>query len=180
MTIFLNEYNPALEAANTSLATAAATVDGLKDGLSSHLSKTYSSSMKSIIICVFFFAVAIVIGVILSTARISNKITAIVKELTAIIAGIENGKGDLTARIHTQTTTELLLIRDGINQFIETLQGIIKEVKDGSIVLTSSSDAMTDKIAKANDSITSTSAAMEENNKVTEQLNNSTQRFETL
>ena len=162
MTIFLNEYNPALEEANTRLATATATIEGLKDNLPNHLNKTYNSSMKNIIICVCFFALAIVVGVILSTVRISNKITAIVKELSAIIKGIENGKGDLTARIQTQTTTELLHIRDGINQFIETLQGIIKEVKNGSIVLTSSSDAMTDKIARANDSITSTSAAMEQ------------------
>lgn len=162
MTLFLNEYNPALGAANTSLATASTSVQGLKDGLASQLGKTYSSCLKSIIICVVFFAIVIAVGIILSTVRISNKITAIVKELTDIISGIENGKGDLTARIQTQTSTELVFIRNGINKFIETLQGIIKEVKDGSVVLTSSSDAMTDKIARANDSITSTSAAMEE------------------
>jgi methyl-accepting chemotaxis protein len=151
-----------LEAANTNLATAATTIDGLKDNLPNHLGKTYNSSMQNMIICVVFFAVAIVVGVILSTMRISNKITSIVKELTEIITNIENGKGDLTSRIGTKTSTELSLIRDGINQFIETLQGIIKEVKDGSVVLSASSEAMTDKIAKANDSITNTSAALEQ------------------
>lgn len=69
-------------------------------------------------------------------------------------------EGDLTARI--QTKTELAIIADCINQFLETLQGAIKDVKDGATVLTSSSDSMIVKIKSASDNVTSTSAAMEE------------------
>ena len=160
--LFTDSYLPAQATMNGNLEVASTTIDGLKDGLGAHLNKTLKSSMKNIYICVAFFALAIVVGIVLSTVRISNKITAIQKELSVIISNIENGKGDLTARIQTNTSTELVYIRNGINQFIETLQGIIKEVKDGSLVLTSSADSMSEKITRANDSITSTSAAMEE------------------
>ena len=162
MGLFLGSYISAQATMNGNLETASATIDSLKDGLRAHLNKTYKSSMRNIYICIVIFVAAVVIGMLLSVFRISNKITSIVNELTGIITNIENGKGNLTSRISTETTTELVYIKEGINQFIETLQGIIKEVKDGSVVLTSSSDAMTDKIARANDSITSTSAAMEE------------------
>ena len=78
------------------------------------------------------------------------------------------------------------------SQFCIILQ---KEVKDGSNVLNTSADSMTDKIEKASDNITNTSAAnsseivgqiqgiseaMGENNKVTEQLSSSTKRFANL
>ncbi len=162
MTIFLNEYIAAQATMNEHLAASSQGILTLQDGLGGYLTAIQGGVMQKIYICVFFFALAIIVGVILSITRISNKITSIVKELSAIITNIENGKGDLTARIHTSTATELSFIRNGINQFIETLQGIIKEVKDGSVVLTSSADAMSEKITRANDSITSTSAAMEE------------------
>ncbi len=162
MTLFTNEYIGNQEAMNSALDTAEGSIIALQDGLSAYLSTIYGAGMKKIIICVVVFIIAIVIGVFLGITRISSKIAQIVKELRDIISNIEHGKGDLTARIGTKTSTELSYIVGGVNQFIETLQGVIKDVKDGSAVLTSSSEVMTEKINKATDSVTNTSAALEE------------------
>ncbi len=141
---------------------AEASIVGLSNGLNAYLGTFYNNGVKQAIALVIVFMVLVVISLVLSIARISKKITSIVEELQAIISKINDGKGDLTSRIQTKTSTELVYITEGINSFIETLQGVIREVKDGSVVLTSSSDSMTLKISKANDSITNTSAALQE------------------
>ncbi|WP_029231172.1 methyl-accepting chemotaxis protein [Butyrivibrio sp. VCB2006] len=156
------DYGANLGAVNASIETVETTILALQDGLPNYLYAIYQRALKGIIILAVIFVILVIVSLILSITRISNKISGIVNELQKIISDINEGKGDLTERIHTKTTTELSFIVEGINQFIETLQGIIKEVKDGSMVLSSASDSMTSKIAKANDSITNTSAALEE------------------
>lgn len=104
----------------------------------------------------------IICSLLLSVSRISRKITSITGELAVIISKIESGKGDLTARIQTKTTTELSEIVYGINHFIETLQGIIKEVNDGTVVLTDSAGRITEQVQRASNNVTSTSAALEQ------------------
>ena len=104
----------------------------------------------------------IILSFVLSFVRINKTILGISYELQAIINNINKGKGDLTARINTKTKTELALISDCINQFLGTLQGVIRDVKDGATVLTSSADSVIVKIQSASDNVTNTSAAMEE------------------
>lgn len=138
------------------------TIDELAVQLEFYLNTLYSQAFTKTIILVVIFILLIILSLILSETRISKKITSIVSELQKIIKNINENEGDLTARIKTKTSTELGYIVVGINNFIETLQGIIKEVKDGSNVLNNSADSMTLKIEKASDNITNTSAALEE------------------
>ncbi len=70
--------------------------------------------------------------------------------------------GNLTARIKTRTKSELIFITAGINNFIETLQGIMRDVKDGSVVLSESSEEVSSQLHMADDNVTNTSAALEE------------------
>ncbi len=138
------------------------TIDELAVQLEFYLNMLYSQAFTKTIILVVIFILLIILSLILSETRISKKISSIVSELQKIIKNINENEGDLTARIKTKTSTELGYIVGGINNFIETLQGIIKEVKDGSNVLNNSADSMTLKIEKASDNITNTSAALEE------------------
>ncbi len=108
------------------------------------------------------FVVIIALSFLLSYKLIIKKIQNISGELASIITDIENNKGDLTARIKTKSSSELLLIINGVNHFIETLQGILGEVKNGTTILTQSSENVRSQINLANDNITNTSAAMEE------------------
>ncbi len=108
------------------------------------------------------FVICLILNLYVSFFLITKVILAISGEVKDIIGNIKAGKGDLTTRIDVRTGNELVFIRDGINDFIETLQGVMKEVKDGTRVLTDSSDLMTSQIAAANDNITNTSAALQE------------------
>ncbi len=133
-------------------------------------SNTTTQTMKELLkhgnyvamIGILVMIVLIVFNFLISYRVIVKKIHSISDEVNNIITNIENGKGDLTARIRTKTKSELLYITTGINHFIETLQGIMKDVKDGSVVLTSSSEEVTSQLQVADDSVTNTSAALEE------------------
>jgi methyl-accepting chemotaxis protein len=107
--------------------------------------------------------ILLIIGAyMLSYFRINKAVQGISNELSGIIERINSGNGDLTSRITTSTKTELALIKSNINQFLETLQDVIKEVKSGASVLTSSSEDIVSRIKSASDNVTNTSAAMEE------------------
>jgi len=162
MDIYINKYLDAQAAAYAAYDTAEEAIAVLGELLKAYLDMLYAQAFQKTIILVVVFVIIIALSLCLNEIRISRKIASIVSELHGIIRGINNNEGDLTARIATKTSTELAFIVDGINNFIETLQGIIKEVKDGSNVLNTSADSMTDKIEKASDNITNTSAALEE------------------
>ena len=162
MDIYINQYIDAQAAVYAAYDAAEASIAVLGDELKAYLDMMYGKAVVKTVALVVIFVIIIVISLVLNETRISKKITSIVSELQKIIRGINNNEGDLTARIETRTSTELTFIVSGINNFIETLQGIIKEVKDGSVVLNTSADSMTDKIEKASDNITNTSAALEE------------------
>ena len=116
------------------------------------------TAMIGIIVIIALIAISFLI----SYQNIVKKIRGISDEVNVIISNIEQGNGDLTARIQTKSKSELLFITTGINHFIETLQGIMKDVKEGSVVLTASSDEVTSQLRVADDNVTNTSAALEE------------------
>ncbi|SEL96121.1 Methyl-accepting chemotaxis protein (MCP) signalling domain-containing protein [Butyrivibrio sp. ob235] len=160
--VLSSSYYPNMTSMNAAFDTAEASIQGLSVGLGAYLQLTLNDGTKKAVIGIIIIILCIVAGLVLSIVRISNKISAISNEVVGIIDNINAGKGDLTTRVRTQTKTELWSIVDGINQFIGTLQDIIKDVKDGTVVLRTSADEMTDQIQKASDNITNTSAALEE------------------
>lgn len=156
------DYGTNLGAAKEAIAAVDEGVLSLSEGFEMYLNGYIQSVSFNGYVVMGIVIVIIIISFVLSFVRINKTITGISSELGTIITNINNGKGDLTARITTKTKTELASISDGINQFLETLQAVIKDVKDGAMVLTSSSDSMIVKIKSASDNVTSTSAAMEE------------------
>lgn len=106
--------------------------------------------------------ILIVLNFIITYVNVVKKIKSISEEVNGIIKKIEMGEGDLTARINTKTKSELLYIKNGINLFIATLQGIMKDVKDGTIVLSESSEQVSSQLRIADDNVTNSSAALEE------------------
>ena len=155
-------YGEALVNAQAVIAEMETEIEGLSDNLGNYLQEKQAAAAQKGYIILAIVIVIIICGFIISFVRINKTILGISYELQAIISNINNGKGDLTARINTTTKTELALISDCINQFMATLQGVIKDVKDGASVLTSSSDNMILRIQSASDNVTNTSAAMEQ------------------
>ncbi len=155
-------YYPNMSNMEACFDTVEATLKSLSEGLDAYLQLSLNSATSKALFGIIVIIVIIILGLVLSIVRISKKISAISDEVMTMISNINAGKGDLTARVQTKTKTELASIVDGINQFIETLQNIIRDVKDGAVVLTASSDEMTDQIQRASDNITNTSAALQE------------------
>lgn len=156
------DYGTSLGATYDALDAIDEGINSLIDGFSAYLDGYIAQvSLKGYIGMALVVAL-IILSFVLSFVRINKTILGISYELQAIINNINKGKGDLTARINTKTKTELALISDCINQFLGTLQGVIRDVKDGATVLTSSADSVIVKIQSASDNVTNTSAAMEE------------------
>ncbi len=113
-------------------------------------------------IMMVIYVVAIIIFLFWNYRVVGRKVTLIADEINSIIEDISKNKGDLTARVTTTTSSELVNIKNGFNHFVETLQIVLKDVKDGTLTLTGSSENMTNQIRLASDNITNTSAALEE------------------
>ena len=157
-----SDYGTNLGASKEAIASANEGVMSLSEGFGAYLNGYIASVSVKGYVVMALVVVIIIISFILSYIRINKTVQGISGELEEIIANINNGKGDLTARISTKTKTELGVISSGINLFISTLQTVIKDVKSGSSILTSSSENMIERIKSASDNVTSTSAAMEE------------------
>ena len=114
------------------------------------------------VIGIVIIILLIIANFIISYTSIVKKIRSISTEVNVLIDKIEKGEGDLTARINTKTKSELIYIKNGINHFIATLQGIMKEVKDGSVVLTQSTEEVRSQLVIADENVTDSSAALEE------------------
>ena len=155
-------YGESLDNVNAAMNDVEASIKGLVDGLDAYLAgEQRSASVKGMIILVLV-VIVVVASYLLSYFRINKVIAGIAKEVRTIISNIDDGRGDLTARIQTRTNTELATITDSFNQFMETLQGVIRDVKNGADVLSTSSGSVLTRIQNAGDNVTNTTAAMEE------------------
>ncbi|MCR4758242.1 MAG: methyl-accepting chemotaxis protein [Butyrivibrio sp.] len=155
-------YGESLDNVNAALNDVEASIKGLVDGLDAYLKgEQRNASVKGTVILVLV-VIVVVASYLLSYFRINKVVAGIAKEVRTIISNIDDGRGDLTARIQTRTNTELATITDSFNQFMETLQGVIRDVKNGADVLSTSSGSVLTRIQNAGDNVTNTTAAMEE------------------
>lgn len=138
------------------------TLDEVEVSSEQYVRQRASAARRVVNIMTVVYVIAICLFLFLNYRWIGRKVNLIADEINDIITKIENHKGDLTDRVKTRTSSELVLIKDGFNHFIESLQMILKEVKNGTVTLSDSASSMTDQIQLASDNITSTSAALEE------------------
>ncbi len=134
----------------------------LSEKMENFINRTSHTALAVINVMMVIYVVVIILCLLFNYQMIGKKVNKISEEIREIIKNIKHNKGDLTARITTNTGSELVHIKDGFNEFIETLQIILSEVKDGTDALKDSSASMTNQIALARDNITNTSAALEE------------------
>ena len=160
--ILTGEYVTNMEGVKQGFTTLDASVEALQQNVSGYINQQRSKITTMNVIGMAVFVVCLLLNLYVSFFLITKVIVAISNEVQDIIGNINAGKGDLTTRIKVKTSNELVFIRDGVNEFIATLQGVMRDVKDGTLVLTDSADRMTSQIAAANDNITNTSAALQE------------------
>jgi methyl-accepting chemotaxis protein len=160
--IITGDYATNKQGVEQGFSTLDESVTALQNNVSGYITQMRSKITTMNVIGMVIFIICLLLNLYVSFVLITKVIVAISNEVQTIIGDINAGKGDLTTRIKVKTGNELVFIRDGINEFIETLQGVMRDVKNGTTILTDSADKMTMQIAAANDNITNTSAALEE------------------
>ena len=160
--ILTGDYMTNMEGVKAGMTTLDASVEALQGNVVNYMAQSRSKITVMNVTGMVVFIVCLLLNLYVSFVLITKVIVKISDSVQEIINDINAGKGDLTARVNVKTGNELVFIRDGINDFIETLQGVMKDVKSGTLILTDSADKMTSQIALANDNITNTSAALEE------------------
>ncbi|MEE3472557.1 MAG: methyl-accepting chemotaxis protein [Butyrivibrio hungatei] len=160
--ILTGDYMTNMEGVKAGMTTLDESVDSLQGNVLNYMAQSKSKITVMNVTGMVVFIVCLLLNLYVSFVLITKVIVKISDSVQEIINDINAGKGDLTARVNVKTGNELVFIRDGINDFIETLQGVMKDVKSGTLILTDSADKMTSQIALANDNITNTSAALEE------------------
>ncbi len=122
---------------------------------------TNTAVMQALIITLILLG-SVVVNFVLTYFRVNKTINSMANEIDGVVNGINEGHGDLTFRVSTKTESEIMTIKNGINSLIEALQHTMKDVKDGTEILTGSTNEIHQKISHANENVTNTSAALEE------------------
>lgn len=139
-----------------------AAITANSDEANAEMQDNLNRSQKAAALGTAVMIVLIIINFGVNYINVVRKIKKISDEVNAIIGNIQANKGDLTERIKTGTRSELIYLKNGFNLFIETLQLIMRDVKDGTNVLSDASENVSSKIHSATDSVNNTSAALQE------------------
>lgn len=136
--------------------------DNLVKESTTRMDKMQAKAIKISLFSLVIFMLGLAFSFITSFNTIVRRITGITKEVNTIIGKIEEGNGDLTLRVNTKTNSELSNIKYGINHFLNTLQSVMRELKEGAGILYESSNEVTDKMSVTSENITRTSISLEQ------------------
>lgn len=124
--------------------------------------QTYQKAVTNSLVAVAMAVVVSIVVLLLIVAQIVNPLKKTNEKLNRIIADIENGKGDLTERVEVKGKDEIGQLALGINNFIESLQGIMVRITENSSRLDEIVGTVSGSVNTANMSATDISAVMEE------------------
>ena len=108
------------------------------------------------------YIVVVVITALIVLFTIVKPARSAGRQLGAITDKLNANAGDLTERINVKSKDEVGQMVAGINQFMDQLQVLVKDMKSNSSDLEQSTQAITHQIFESNESASSVSAATEE------------------
>lgn len=108
------------------------------------------------IMCVLGVLIVIMIIVTIRPLKSASR------QLADMIKDIEQNEGDLTTRISVKSDDEIGELVSGINEFIERLQNIMKDIKEQSDNIKEASDNIGYNISEVNNNAVNVSAAMQQ------------------
>lgn len=114
---------------------------------------------------IFLVALAMIvtaIAILFSLKMIVAPTKKVSMTLAEIVTSIQNGEGDLTARVKVSSNDEIGQITFGINEFVELLQDNMFIMRQSADKLQASIDVVTDKVETSNASVTNVSSSTEE------------------
>lgn len=118
------------------------------------------SSVSSFIFFYFLGTAGIIIFIVIKSIVKPTKAAS--TQLATIIEKIDSAEGDLTERIDVKANNEVGQLVGGINNFIEQLQSIMKQIKEESQHMNELVLSITNKVNASSDNSSNVSAAMEE------------------
>jgi len=169
----VGDINAAVTLANTDIANTSTEITGLVDQmiLNSQVAmqtkvneqrEIYSLATTNAICAAGLAVVTNIVVFFVILTQIVNPLKKTSTKLNGIIEDINAGKGDLTERVEVRGKDEIGQLASGINNFIETLQGIMVRITDNSNRLEEIVGSVSGSVATANESSTDISAVMEE------------------
>ncbi|MCR4842469.1 MAG: methyl-accepting chemotaxis protein [Eubacterium sp.] len=123
---------------------------------------TYNSSRTTGIITLVIFFIILVFCIFNVHRNVVTPIKRTHADLSAITDSIEQGRGDLSARVSVTTNDEVGELANGINMFVETLQQIMMQLTDNSVQMDSIVSSIIGNVSNSNSNATDISAVMEE------------------
>lgn len=126
------------------------------------LSAVYTGSLICSIVIIAISILLLLTALYCVMKYIIKPILATNKDIREIISGIDNGEGDLTKRVTILSNDEIADLGNGINIFMEKLQGILKLIIENTNLMEGVVEAVDKSVAASNDSASDLSAMTEE------------------
>ena len=108
------------------------------------------------------YIIVVIISGVYVALKVVNPAKESGKKLRSITDKLNAKEGDLTERVPVKSKDEIGQMSAGINNFMEQLQGIIRELKVESENMAESSQVITEQIVESNESASNVSAATEQ------------------
>lgn len=122
---------------------------------------TAASSGVIVLTCIAMLVAAVIIYFV-SKQMIVRPINKATKELQEIIKSIQDEDADLSRRIPVHTKDEIAVLTKGINQFLEILENLIRNIRDSSLRISEEQKNVFERVEKTQESADDTSSTMEE------------------
>lgn len=137
----------------------------------------YSSYVQAVVITLVATAIGIIISLFAFTLVNRSVIRPIKKTTTGldkIVNDIQEGHGDLTARIDVKSTDELGRLAKGINVFLETLQNIMSQIVSNADHLGNVVNTVSGSVGTASGNASDISSLLEELSATMEEISSTT------
>lgn len=155
------EKGLAIELSNGDIAAMAAEMEEMVDEMITHRQESVDASLteqsatfdQSIALNFILIVLAVIISIL---AILSCYITIVtptkksIKALRAYIRKMENNQCDLNERLPVKTKDEIGQLVGGMNAFLDTLQGVISDISNGSNNLENAITGVTESVNSAN------------------------------
>lgn len=126
------------------------------------LEETAKASNQLIMMAMALMLAAMVVVYIIANRAIVRPINLATKELQAIIRSIQEKDADLSRRITIRTKDETSVLTSGINQFLEILEGLIRNIRSSSMQISSEQQGVYNHVEVTQEHADDTSSTMEE------------------
>ncbi|SDB12663.1 methyl-accepting chemotaxis protein [Eubacterium oxidoreducens] len=121
-----------------------------------------SKSIKLDLILLVIYIIIFIIAIVIVQKRVAKPAKESGRMIEDIVQKLQNNEGDLTERLPVKYQDEIGQMSNGINGFIEQLQGIMLTLKEDAENLSAAAESVANEVGESNENASNVSATMEE------------------